>query len=96
MVPKTPLEAALDTILGREELGMSRQEAADLLYNHFRQQGQRSRREVKQITACANEVSEGNYNETLYALCNDGSMWYIDYSRANPKWHRVEEIPQDD
>lgn len=38
----------------------------------------------------------------LHALCDDGSIWLLDYvaddgsSRAVPQWRRYPDIPQDD
>lgn len=49
-------------------------------------------RKIVQITTSYIDV---NCTEYLYALCNDGSVWYMQDPIAEEKWERLPEIPQD-
>ena len=49
------------------------------------------RRKAIQISTVA---SKGHY-ETLYALCNDGTIWFME-SAGQSKWVRTNDLPDDE
>jgi hypothetical protein len=91
---KTPLIAALDTILGQEELGDSREKAAQTLRAHLESinKGPRQRR-IVQIAACGYHDGNNAYNETIYALADDNTLWYMGASRDKQPWFQVSPLP---
>lgn len=48
----------------------------------------------KPIQIAAFAGSEDSY-ETVYVLCNDGTVWWYDFGTGK-KWHRMKDVPQDD
>lgn len=52
-------------------------------------------RKIAQITAATTEI-EGNKFETLFAICDDGSLWAImDWcSERRAKWEKMPAIPE--
>ena len=50
-------------------------------------------RKIIQIAACAAGHYEpgagGAYQSELFALCDDGTLWILDY-----RWKRCQDIPQ--
>jgi len=52
-------------------------------------------RKIVQI-ACSDCVSEGDIYETLYALCDDGTLWLHQNNMAQGEsyWQRVRSVPQ--
>lgn len=54
----------------------------------------KEKRRIIQITAAGHEnVSTTQCNLTLFALCNDGTVWEMQNGRSN--WMRVPDIPED-
>jgi hypothetical protein len=53
-------------------------------------------RKVIQIAAAAYGVGEqiGGV-DTVYALCDDGSVWWYEFA-SHPEWSRMKPIPQGD
>ncbi len=54
------------------------------------------KRKITQITATA---EPGSGSDLLYALCNDGTLWWIApqiSGLAGNDWRRVQDIPQED
>lgn len=55
-------------------------------------------RKIVQIAVCAAKAgvdSELCADETIYALCSDGSVWWCDML-DHTRWNRLPEIPQDE
>lgn len=61
------------------------------------------RRKIIQISGCSDMVYDENsccveYSSTLFALCDDGSVWRIsgdDYiPMINKEWHKLPDVPQ--
>jgi len=52
------------------------------------------KRKIIQITAP--KYNPNSINE-LWALCDDGTVWFLLYTdRLEQKWQRIKEIPQDE
>ncbi|MFU2079319.1 hypothetical protein ACLQ91_01865 [Avibacterium endocarditidis] len=49
----------------------------------------------KIIQICSNYNSELTNGESLFALCNDGSVWWSD-ATLDFGWKRLLDIPQDE
>lgn len=52
------------------------------------------KRKVIQITTSKSQDALNQYiNESLYALCDDGTVWRYNWSKS-PQWIQVEQVPQ--
>lgn len=49
----------------------------------------------KIIQICSNANDELETGESLFALCNDGSVWW-NSSEPGWEWQRLPDIPQDE
>jgi len=49
-----------------------------------------------QISAAGVEnTSSTQCNLVLFALCDDGTIWELRDNTANPAWHKLPAVPQD-
>lgn len=49
----------------------------------------------KIIQICSNYNSELDFGESLFALCDDGSVWW-NAGGIDHEWKRLSDIPQDE
>lgn len=57
-------------------------------------------RKIIQITACAmpcgeNDERRNSAYESLYALCDDGTVWCRSASDGPQGWSQIENVPQE-
>ncbi len=53
-------------------------------------------RKIIQISACGVPDTDTAYGyQLVFALCDDGTLWSIDYTVTEPNWKPVPPIPQD-
>ena len=52
-------------------------------------------RKVIQISTAMTTKSSGNVVSKVVALCDDGSIWQMEYEKYGTNWTRLKDIPQD-
>lgn len=65
--------------------------------------GKEAPRKIIQVAAMGYQRDVGNVEETIVALCNDGTLWMMDpwdhnYKETNyaaPMWRSLPNVPQD-
>jgi hypothetical protein len=54
------------------------------------------KRKIIQITAAQSDNSDNDLTYSLYALCDDGTVWDYQWDGSNSRWVLMAKIPQED